>query len=46
MVGDGLEDELGGRLLWESIPVKQIQVRHGKQQQQPMKEFLTVFSHC
>lgn len=26
MVGDGLEDELGGRLLWESVPVREIQV--------------------
>lgn len=26
MVGDSLEDELGGRLLWESVPVREIQV--------------------
>lgn len=26
MVGDGLEDELGGCLLWESVPVREIQV--------------------
>lgn len=35
MVGDGLEDELGGRLLWESVPAGEIQIQGVKNKTWP-----------
>lgn len=50
MVGDGLEDELGGRLLRESVTVKEIQVRHGRlisvREQQPIRDVFTLLEAC